>query len=409
MSDAVFGQYKRDYKSATDAIEDGDYTEAIQKLKGVIAENPKSQDRLKIYGMLYLPYLPHYYLGQAYFGLDDCQSAITAWQEAINAGVIQEMGQEDDNFRQKYAQMQSDMKTCRTQGIDINSLAAQAVSEIDKLDSAINSYLRLRNQDVLAREWGARWEPLLNQATQTAENLRQRVVSATRDVDPDAMDAISAEAKELAGTLSSSERDALAQVETMRKADAERQLVELQTARSELDDIIRQANAAEKPADGSSEMNKLLSDLNRQVAVGQNLGSTAPVANIREQTQVINNVLRRYRASIQDWSAQQQSIARRKPPAELKRIAEAYFAGEYETAVGLVKDEDFSEDRARIQALLFRAAANHKLYVRGGEKSREVLRQIQIDIRAIKRMNRNFSPYLAAFSPSFLNLFRQTG
>jgi hypothetical protein len=113
--------------------------------------------------------------------------------------------------------------------------------------------------------------------------------------------------------------------------------------------------------------------------------------------------------SVQDWQAQQQSIADRTPPPDLKRIAEAYFAGDYETVTELADPESFSKDRTRIQALLFRAAANHKLYVRSGEKQSATLRQVQSDIRSIKQMNSRFSPYIAAFSPRFLVLFKQTG
>jgi tetratricopeptide (TPR) repeat protein len=398
-------QYKRDYKTATDAIEEGKYAEAIEKLKSVISENPNSVDRLKIYGMLYLPYLPHYYLGQAYLGVDDCESALGAWQAAINAGVINS----NEDFSQLYSQMQSDMKTCKTAGIDISSLAAETNAEItNQLDAAIGSYQRLQGYGVLARDWSSRYEPLLEQAKQTATRLRQQVTTATQAADPDALARISAEAKDMANRLNSGERDALAQVETLRKAENERQLAAMEAARNELDAIIREAGATEKPSGGSAQMNTLLTELNRQVGLGQNLGSTAPEANIRQKTQEISNVLRRYRTAVQDWQAQQQSMAMRTPPNDLKRIAEAFFSGDYETTVGMVRPEDFSEDRARIQALLFRAAANHKLYVRGGEQSREILRQIQVDIQAIKRMNSNFSPYIAAFSPKFLTLFRQT-
>lgn len=409
LSGSVFAQaYKKEYVDATKEIADGNYAEAVSKLQRVVDKNPKSQARMKMYGMLFKEYLPHYYLGQAYLGMDDCESAMTSWQAAIDAGVIQA----NDDFSQMYSQMQSDMKTCRTAGIDINSLAAQTTSEIDNLDTAIGSYLRLRDYAVLERDWSTSWEPLFAEADRTAKSLRQQVATATQQVDPVALERISTEARDMASRLNSTERDALAQADSRRRSQEAEQMAAIQAARSELQNVIRQANAAEKPSGGNSQMSSLLADLNEQVTIGRNLGSTASEANIREQIQNINNILRRYSASVQDWRAQQQSLARlaqRTPPPELKRIAEAYFTGDYETAVGLVRPENFSEDRARIQALLFRAAANHKLYVRGGEKSREVLRQIQVDIQAIKRMNSNFSPYIAAFSPSFLSLFRQTG
>ena len=81
FSTAADAAYKRDYASAKKSFEDGDYRDAIQKLNLVIAENPESVAMLKLYGMVRVPYLPHYYLGQAYFKLNDCSSAIRAWKQ----------------------------------------------------------------------------------------------------------------------------------------------------------------------------------------------------------------------------------------------------------------------------------------------------------------------------------------
>ena len=100
---------------------------------------------------------------------------------------------------------------------------------------------------------------------------------------------------------------------------------------------------------------------------------------------------------------------RRIPPNALKQAAEAYFAGNYQSTVDLSNPDSLNEDRAKVQALLFRAAASHKLYVLSGETNTRARQRSEDDIRAIKRLNKNFSPYIAAFSPGFLELFRQTG
>ncbi len=400
FSAAANAEFKRNYTIGKKSFEDGQYQDAIKKLKAAIADNPSSAARVKLYGMRFDSYLPHYYLGLSYFKLDDCPSAIAAWKQAIKAGVIQK--------KDEFSQLQADMKTCESQSIDISSIAAQASGAMDGLDAAINKYARLQSQSLLAREWSSRWQPRLNQAKQSEQTLKQRLQTAIQDIDPDAIKSITIEAKRTASALSGSERDALAQVQAIQAQNARTELKAREDARRSLAEAIRLATAAKKPEHGSSKMSSLLVDLNRQVSAGENLGSTASELNIREQTQIINNVLRRYRLSVQDWQAQQQSIAKRTPPPKLKKVAEAYFAGDYETVVKLADPKGFGEDRARIQALLFRAAANHKLYVRQGEKKPETLRQVQSDIRAIKRMNSSFSPYIAAFSPSFLSLFRQT-
>jgi len=408
LSNSAIAEYKRDYVVAKKSFEDGEYNDAIGKLKSAIADNPNSAGRVKLYGMRFDSYLPHYYLGESYFKLNDCPSAVASFQKAIDAGIIQ--------TKDEFTQMQADMNSCQSQNIDVSGIAAQAGEDIDALDTAINSYARLQNESALSREWSSRWEPQLTQARQLAQTLRQRLAIATDDSDPKAIETITTEANRAVSSLSGGERDALAQVQAVEAQNAEGERLaqeaaqkSLEAARKSLRDTIRQASGAEKPQGGSSQMTTLLSDLNRQVATGEGLGSTASEANINEQTQIISNVLRRYNLAVQDWKAQQQDIAKRTPPAELKRIAELYFAGDYEGTASLANPDDFEESRAQIQALLFRAAANHKLYVSSGEQAAEKLRQIQNDILAIKRRNSSFSPYIAAFSPSFIDLFKQSG
>jgi hypothetical protein len=142
----------------------------------------------------------------------------------------------------------------------------------------------------------------------------------------------------------------------------------------------------------------------------------------RELAQSINNVSRRYASAEQDWQTEQRqarsaaentaaakaAAERRIPPSALKQIAEAYFAGNYQSAVELSNPNAMREDRAKVQALLFRAAASHKLYILSGEQNTQARQRSESDIRAIKQLNKSFKPYIAAFSPNFLELFRQT-
>ena len=101
-------------------------------------------------------------------------------------------------------------------------------------------------------------------------------------------------------------------------------------------------------------------------------------------------------------------MALRKPPESLNAIAVAYFSGDYQQAATISDPAKYSKQRERIQAHLFRAAARYNLYVLDGEQESQMLRDAEQDIRSIKRLDRAFSPYLAAFSPRFLTLFEKT-
>jgi len=394
-------EFKRNYTLAKKSFEDGNYSEAVGKFTDAISDNPDSAARVKLYGMRYDSYIPHYFLGEAYFKLNDCTSAMAAWDKALEAGVIQ--GQDE------FSSMQTNMAGCKVEVIDVSSIAAEAKAEIDGLDGAVRNFASLEDENLLRSEWSSKWQPEMNQGNQLAQTLRQRLEIATAESDPDAINAISNEARQAVSALNGSEKLARAQIRVLQSQSEETTRLAREDARRGLQNNIRLANAAEHYEGGSSQMNTLMTDLQRQIGVGESLGETASATNIKEQSQIIGNVLRRYNLSVQNWQAQQQSIADRTPPPDLKRLAEAYFAGDYESVAQSANPDGFSKDRARIQALLFRAAANYKLYVRSGEKESTKLSEAESDIRAIKQMNRGFSPYIAAFSPRFLTLFRQTG
>lgn len=404
--------FKSDYLDGVDAFESGNYRLAVEKLEAAIAQNPESADRVRLSGTRFFNYMPHFYLGQAYFKQNNCSSAVAAWNQEIKMSVVQ--------GRDEYAALQRDLKTCQSQVVDVSTIAQAAAEEIGLLESAVKAFAQLENDKNLAAEWSARWAPELSRGNQLTQALQDRLKKARSESDPVAIEAITQEAKEGAGKLANDTRQAKAQSLAIQNRLAEQQRLASEksieseklakeAARTDLTSAIRMAKAAEKPDGGNSDINNYWTELNRAVTTGENLASTASTANIKDQTQVINNVLRRYNLSVQDWRTQQQNVARRTPPPDLKTVAEVFFAGDYKRAVDLASPDLFDDNRAKIQALLFRAAANHKLYMRSGEKDVAALRQAQTDIRAIKRLSSSFSPYIAAFSPSFLSLFRQTG
>lgn len=404
IASTAHAEFKRNYTLGKKSFEDGDYKDAISKFRDAIQDNPESAERVKIYGMRYDSYIPHYFLGEAYFRMHDCASAMAAWNKALELGVIQGLDE--------YASMQKNMASCKTEvteAVDVSKIAQQATTEIKALEDTNRSFAKLQSENALKQEWASRWQPELTRSEQLARSLQQRLETATGDADPDAIEAIINEAKSAAAALVGTEKLAQAQVKAIQAQGAEAERMARENARRDLQNSTRLARAAETYPDANDQMKTLLAELQRQISVGEGLGDAASSANLKEQTQVIDNVLRRYRLAVQDWQAQKQSIAERTPPPDLKRIAEAYFAGDYESAVKLASPDTFSKDRAKIQALLFRAAANYNLYVRSGEQQQAKLTQVQNDIRAIKKMNSGFSPYIAAFSPRFLALFKQTG
>jgi hypothetical protein len=400
--------FKRDYGSGKRAYNDGNYRDAVTDLEKAIADNAEAQAQVRIYGMRFEPYLPHYYLGQAKFNLGDCQGAMQAFRESIRQGLIQEQDQ--------FSELQVNMGVCESQVVDVSAIAQAADEAINELVDAADSLAALGNENLLRSEWGSQWQPELDGAMGTADSLRERLARAVEETDPDAIGSITAAAGDATSAVNGTKALAEARIAAIRTEQADRLAVQQEEAARELRQAVAAAKTVAQPQDGSSQMLDLKQELDNQVTRAEGLSSTATALNQREIAQTISNTLRRFRQAEQDWQVQQRAIAdqqrtiaERTPPPALKQVADAYFTGDYSTAASLARPDSLNQDRAKIQALLFRAAASYNLYMLSGEKETDKLRQAQADIRAIKRLNSGFSPYIAAFSPNFLQLFRQTG
>jgi len=408
--------FKRDYGSGVQDYNKGDYADAIESLQKAIGEEPKSQEKVRIYGMRYEPYLPHFYLGLAKLKSGDCTGALAAFKESIAQGVIQQ--------QEQFAELQSSMSQCESQKVDVSRIAKSAEDAIGGLEDDINRFAKLESEKLLSSEWASRWQPQLAKAQATAQSLKTRLKTAVDNTDEAAIKAIQSEAQGAASALSDAQGLAVARVDSIKQSQAADAKKQLSDARQSLVQALSAGKSIEFKQ-GSEQMASLKEQMTTLLAQGDNaVGNSATSAgNFRELAQNINNVSRRYALAEQDWQNQQRqaqaaaeneaaakaAAARRIPPAKLKQAADAYFAGNYQSAVELANPDALDEDRAKVQALLFRAASNYKLYVLSGERNIQARQQAEDDIRSIKRLNKNFAPYIAAFSPKFLELFRQTG
>ena len=413
---AAHADFKRDYGAGVRDYTSGDYADAIKKLQKAIDQEPSSQEKVRIYGMRYEPYMPHFFLGQAKFKNGDCEGALAAWKESISQGVVKSQAQ--------FSELQSSMASCDTVKVDVTLIAKAAENAIGTLEDNINRFAQLKSEQLLATEWASRWEPELNTARSTVISLKQRLATAIAATDEAGIEAIESEARRTAGAISSTRGMAIARADSLKEDAAQNELKSRNDARQLLTRAVDSGKSVKfnKGSEQMATLQKQLQTLLGQGAAAVNNASTTP-QEYQELAQNISNVSRRYASAEQDWQAQQRqaqsaaedaaaakaAIARRIPPTILKQVAEAYFSGNYQAAIDLSDPNALEENRAKVQALLFRAAASYKLYVLSGEKNSLARQSSEDDIKAIKRLNKNFSPYIAAFSPRFLELFRQTG
>ena len=87
---AAFADYRESYEKGIKAIDQNDWGRAIESLRAAVTENSAEGERVLIYGMRYKPYLPHYYLGLAYFSTGNCPAATKAWAESDRQGKVRD-------------------------------------------------------------------------------------------------------------------------------------------------------------------------------------------------------------------------------------------------------------------------------------------------------------------------------
>jgi tetratricopeptide (TPR) repeat protein len=403
----AWAEFKRDYGTGRKALDKGNYLEAIEDLEKAIADNPSAQDQVRIYGMRFEPYIPYYYLGAAHFGMGNCEAAVTAWQKSISEGLVTSQPQ--------YADLQRDMASCQSQTVDLSEYLADANSAISELQSANNRFSELESEALLASEWSSRWAPELSRSESLVSSLRQQLAAADSGQDQAAMEAIVTEASNASNAIEGSRDLARARITSL-AAEQDRQardqerlaIQQKEKARRDLDQALATAGDL-TVVSGNDEMATLKGQLDDQVTRARGLSASATTLNMQELTRGINNTLRRYQQAEQDWRVAMQRAEDMKPPPLLHDIAQAYFDGDYQGAQSMANPDALDKQREKIQALLFRAAASHKLYVLGGQSQSNYLEQARQDIRAIKRLKSDFRPYIAAFSPNFLALYQETG
>jgi hypothetical protein len=341
--------YKDSYRKGIEALDRKRWEEVVKHMREAIADNPSEGERIKLYGLRFETYFPHFYMGAAYLNLGKCPEAQRAFETSQTQGAIRS--------HPKYAELIDGLKSCEGQvakatpapaptpaprapaGPDPAALAqaAQAAeAALGHADASAREASALAADAVLSPVWGR--EPALGPAEARA---RESLASARTklEVGRRASDlALLGEARELAG-------QAREQFDGLRR-EAERRR-----------DALRREAAAPAPASPSA---------------------PAPP-----------------RASA--------------PSAELLAGAEAYFDARYEEAIRYLERANGLRGRAAAQRALLLAAARFARYRLGGEQDEAVRRQAAEDVAACRRADPSLAPDAAAFSPEFAAFFRERG
>ena len=133
LSSPAWAALGKDYDSAIVYIEREQYVKAIPLLEEVISEVPASLSRIRLYGMRFAPYTPHYYLGLAHYRLGNCAEALANWANEARFSVLS-----GDNL----STMTSGRADCEVKFLQAGKALPVPENETRELEAALDSALR---------------------------------------------------------------------------------------------------------------------------------------------------------------------------------------------------------------------------------------------------------------------------
>jgi tetratricopeptide (TPR) repeat protein len=172
------------YARAEQALEEENWTEAIEQINEALARKGDSGARVRTYGMKIISYFPYYKLGVAYYQLGQLDAALQAFETEIQIGAVR---QSDPDYAQlrRFRKLAQDAKdeaaraeTERIRQIVRDSLSrAKNLEDQGQLDEAMSALSQALAVSPQHSESLAAMERLKNKvaAEQEAREVQERV------------------------------------------------------------------------------------------------------------------------------------------------------------------------------------------------------------------------------------------
>jgi hypothetical protein len=92
---------------------------------------------------------------------------------------------------------------------------------------------------------------------------------------------------------------------------------------------------------------------------------------------------------------------------EVRAAAKSFLAGDYRATLERLSGTSFSDARANAAAALIRSAAGHALFMAGGRTDSALFARSSADAVLCRRLAPSLVPDRRAFSPAFIEFYRQ--
>lgn len=423
----AWADYKSAYRDGVAAAERGEWSRAEALMREALASESTASPRMRLYGMVYAPYIPQFYLGQAAFNQNDCKAALQ-WLNAPQASAIVAALQRESQARQmmidrcnRRLALESapatspastppaetrppptppvtsrppPAETARPAVATIDPAQLRAIQlQLDAADSALAAAGRSLADPGLSAQ-RAPWNTRLSTLDAEAKSARRLLSEARTRGDASALARAEPAARALrqrAEALSAELASAAQQARSDGLAVA-RKALELAIATG-------QATQSAVGALAATEVRTLAEAL----AAGQTAlsgGDTRTVIAARERLEA---AVRGARA----LQARSELAARVRP--RLQPLLNHFLQGNYAQAAIWADDAQIkAAPSAYAHALLIRAAARFELYVLGAEADPRQAEALRSDIRTARALLPGLKPSERAFSPRFRAYFDRT-
>ena len=445
---AALADFKKDYQDGVAAAQKSQWADARRLMRAALAEESAPKVRMLAYGTVYIPYVPHYYLGLANAGLSDCAGAVSAFNTPASKAVVAKLAALAAEQQRQLARCESMLAAADSKpptpplpSVTTPPIAAPASAPVAAVTApivttppatAIKSPVAppVTTAPAALALTSERVAP----ASGTLGRIDRQIVSIERQLRaPPLAGTSDAKAKSRSlETLRKQRQDAGASLERARTAGDAKLLASVETQAGKLESDLRtlieriassteglvlaqERSALELARSRVTEaIVKLDQSLARATEAG--IGTSASATALRSASQTLQGLIastdraaiERGLAAVAGTSKQLETAIAAVPelaPAPLRELVGWYLAANYAQVAQWDALSTLPDARARAQAHLVRAAARWQLYVRDGEQDGDLRAAIDTDLRDAKRLDRALKPNGQAFSPKLLLRF----
>lgn len=439
----AWADFKVAYRDGVAAAERKDWARVEQLMRQALAEEPTPNPRVRLYGMRFEAYIPHFYLGLAAFERSDCRAALEHWQNAGHQAAVRGL-REATRQTEMVGSCQSRLAAQPPPPAQVPAASPTPAPASQPAPAASPAQAPVSAAPVAAAPTRPPpTQPAPATAVQTpptaaaAERLdAQRVAGTERRLSQNES-RLAAAARDLGDPALASERAG-----RQRSQDALAQ--ELRQLRGQFSEAQARQNAAQLAAveTGLNALEGRVQALERDIGAALERGRSADLAAVRSRLERaidaagslrdapgVASALAQGREAVagqdrtrmlaaadsleRSTEAARQAASRQRTAQELKTrlrpLAEWYLAGDYPRLLAWRGDPELARlGEAQAQALLLRAAARFETYVLDGERDQALAEAAREDLRAARAAHPGLKPGERAFSPRFRAFFAQT-